>query len=56
MATLDKSLSTCRLQEVCWALDPTTTPIEHMGIDHRRPDVLVPEQFLHGPNVVPRFE
>ena len=27
-----------------------------MGIDHRRPDVLVTEQFLHGADVIPRFE
>ena len=27
-----------------------------MGRDHRRPDVLVTEQFLHGTDVIPRFE
>ena len=27
-----------------------------MRIDHRRPDILVTEQFLHRANVIPRFE
>ncbi len=27
-----------------------------MGIDHRRTDVLVPEQFLHGADIVPGFQ
>jgi len=27
-----------------------------MGREHRRPDVLVTEQFLHGTDVIPRFE
>ena len=28
------------------------SPIEDMGVDHRRLDVLVPQQFLHRPEVV----
>ena len=27
-----------------------------MGVYHRRTDVFVPEQFLHGPNVIPGFQ
>ena len=53
---LDKSQSARRLREVCWTLDATTTSIEHVGVDHRRADVFVPEEFLHRPNIVPRFE
>ena len=30
--------------------------LEHMGVDHRRFDVLVAEQLLDGPNVVAIFE
>jgi hypothetical protein len=42
-SALDKVQSACRLQEVCWTLDPTTTPIEHVRVDHRRTDVFMPE-------------
>src|SRR4029450_7153003 len=41
-------------EELRRTLDPAPTPVEHMGIDHRRPDVLVTEQFLHGADVIPR--
>ena len=37
-------------------LDAASTPVEHMGRDHRRPDVLVTEPFLHRTDVIPRFE
>ena len=32
------------------------TTIEHVRIHHRRTDVRVPEQLLHGSNVVPILE
>jgi hypothetical protein len=54
--TLAKPLSEGRLQEVGWTLDPVTTPREHVRRNHRRTDILVPESFLHGANVLPRFE
>ena len=37
-------------------LPPRPPPVAHLGIEHRRPDVLVTEQFLHGADVIPRFE
>ena len=43
-------------EELSRTLDAASTPVEHMGIDHRRPDVLVTEQFLHCADVIPRFE
>src|SRR5437763_2180085 len=35
---------------------PATTTVEDMGVDHRRADVDMPEQFLHGADIVARFE
>jgi hypothetical protein len=43
-------------EQLSWTLDAASTPVEHMGIDHRRTDVLVTEQFLHRADVIPRFE
>ena len=43
-------------EQLSRTLDAASTPVEHMGIDHRRTDVLVTEQFLHGADVIPRFE
>ena len=43
-------------EELSRTLDAASTPVEHMGIDHRRPDVLVTEQCLHRADVIPRFE
>jgi hypothetical protein len=31
---------------------PAPTALQHMRVDHRRSDVLVPQEFLHGPNIV----
>jgi len=33
-----------------------TAALENVGVDHRRPHVLVPQQFLDGPDVVPGLE
>lgn len=30
--------------------------MQHMDVDHRGTDILVPEEFLDGPDVVPVFE
>jgi hypothetical protein len=35
---------------------PSPTALQHMRVDHGRTDVLVPQEFLHGANVVPCFE
>jgi len=43
-------------EQLSRTLDAASTPVEHMGIYHRRTDVIVPESFLHRPNVVPCFE
>jgi hypothetical protein len=39
-------------QEIHRALDAPATTVEHMGVDHRGLHALVPEELLHGPNVV----
>jgi hypothetical protein len=36
-----------------WTPYPTPAALQHVRIDHRRLDVLVPQEFLHGPNIVP---
>ena len=43
-------------EQLSRTLDAASTPVEHMGIDHRRADILVTEQFLHRADVIPRFE
>ena len=43
-------------EQLSRTLDTASTPVEHMGRDHRRPDVLVTEQFLHRADVRARFE
>jgi hypothetical protein len=35
---------------------PLPAPVEAMGVDHRRADVTMPEQFLHRPDVVAVFQ
>ena len=35
---------------------PVRTTVEDVGVDHRRADVPVAEQFLHRADVVPVFE
>lgn len=36
-----------------WTADPTPTTLEHMRIDHRRADILVSQEFLHGTDIGP---
>jgi hypothetical protein len=43
-------------EELSRTLDAASTPVEPMGRDHRRPDVLVTEPCLHRADVIPRFE
>ena len=38
------------------AANPQRPPIEDMQVDHRGRDVAMPEQFLHGPDVVAVFQ
>jgi len=38
------------------AFDGKSAALKHVGIDHSRLDVLVPEEFLNGPYVVAVFE
>ena len=35
-----------------WTPHPAPTALQHMRVDHGRSDVLVPQEFLHGPNIV----
>jgi hypothetical protein len=34
------------------AAHPSPTALQHVRIDHRRTDVLMLQEFLHGPNIV----
>ncbi len=34
------------------APDGESSTVQDVGVYHRRPDVFVPEQFLHGPDVI----
>jgi hypothetical protein len=38
-----------------WTAHAEAAAIEDMGIDHRRFDIRVAEQFLHGADVIARF-
>ena len=44
------------LQTVQRAAHSATSPVEHMGINHRRRHVLVTEKFLHRANIVTIFQ
>ena len=33
-------------------MDPTAATIQYVRVNHRRPDVLVPQELLYGPDVV----
>ena len=37
---------------VKWAMDPTSSTLQHMGIDHGGTHVLVPQEFLHRTDIV----
>ncbi len=43
-------------QEISWAADTLASSIQHVGVDHHRAEVLVPERFLHCPDVVAVLE
>ena len=38
------------------AAHPLSATLKHMGIDHRRADIFVPQQFLHGADIVTIFQ
>ena len=37
---------------VKWAMDPTSSTLQHMGIDHGGTHVLVSQEFLHRTDIV----
>lgn len=43
-------------RRVEWAADAACTVAQDVGVDHRRGDVPVARELLHGPDVVPSFE
>lgn len=46
-----------RLSEtVQWTLHTKPSTIQHMCVHHRRADVRMPQQLLHGPNILARLE
>ena len=47
---------TLRSEEIGGAFHSFSTLIEHMGVDHRRTHVLVPQEFLDGSNFVSFLE
>jgi hypothetical protein len=42
--------------ETVHGADPSPTPVQHVGIDHRRLHVPMPEQFLNGADIVAIFQ
>ena len=40
------------LEGISWASHAPSAPVEHVRVDHRCPDVLVPEKFLDSPYIV----
>ena len=44
------------LQPVGRAPDAQRASIQDVGVDHRRPDIVVAEQFLNRPDVVPHLQ
>jgi len=42
----------CFSARVKGAVDPTSSLLQHMGIDHRCTHVLVPQEFLHRTDIV----
>ena len=43
-------------QPIDWAPDRKAASVQDVGIYHRRADVRMAEQLLHGPNVISRLE
>ena len=43
-------------REIGRATDTSPSPVEDVGVDHRRADVLVSEQFLNRPDIIPVFQ
>ena len=37
-------------------MDSQAATIEDVGVDHRRPDILVPQKFLDGANIITVFK
>ena len=37
-------------------MDSPTAPVQDMGVDHRRAHVLVAQQLLDRPNIIPIFQ
>src|SRR5882724_9770436 len=44
------------LQQIAGAPNTSAAAIQHMGIDHRRVDILMPQKFLDSANIVASFE
>jgi hypothetical protein len=40
------------LARVKWTMDPTSSTLQHMGIDHGGTHVLVSQEFLHRPDII----
>ena len=39
-----------------WTANPTPTTLEHVRRDHRRGDILVSQEFLHGTDIGPLLQ
>ena len=39
-----------------WTLNSNARPIQHLRVNHCRTDILVPQQFLHGSNIIAASE
>jgi hypothetical protein len=45
--------ASCRSARIERAAYPSPAVPQHVRVDHGRTDVLVPQEFLHRPNIVP---
>jgi hypothetical protein len=56
MVTLAATVKPAGLQQIAWAPNASAAAIQHMSIDHRRVNILMPQEFLDGANIVAGFE
>ena len=50
------AIQPAQLRDGRWAVDPFPSPVQDVGIDHRRLHVLMPEQFLNRADIIAIFQ
>ena len=53
---LTPSFSLVGLETVHGTIDPLPAPVQHVGVDHRRLYIPMPEEFLNGADIVAIFQ